>query len=151
MKRILAAAVSNNPFIVMDDANIDEAVLSCAQGAYGYNGQSPISTRRVLVHKDVYREFVDKFVAKTKSMKFGNPMDPETEIGPLNNRVILEKTLVNLEDARQKGGRFLTGGTEVEGLYLRPTIIDEATQDMLVTNEPTMGPVVPVMTFDNIR
>ncbi len=151
MKKVLAAVVSNNPFIVMDDANIDEAVLSCAQGAYGHNGQSPISTRRVLVHKDVYKEFVDKFIAKTKNMKFGNPMDPETEIGPLNNKVILEKSLINLEDAKQKGGKFLTGGTEVKGLYLEPTVIDEATMDMLVTNEPTMGPVVPIMTFNNIE
>lgn len=151
MKKILAAVVSNNALIVMDDANIEEAVLSAAQGAYGHNGQSPITTRRILVHKDVYRTFVDKFVEKTKSMKFGNPMDPDTEIGPLNNKAILEKTLVNLADAKEKGGKFLTGGLEPDGFYLPPTIIDEATQDMLVTNEPTMGPVVPIMTFDTIE
>lgn len=151
MKRVLAAVVSNNPLIVMDDANIEEAVLSAAQGAYGHNGQSPITTRRILVHKDVYRTFVDKFVAKTKSMKFGNPMDASTDIGPLNNRVVLEQTLANLEDARAKGGKFLTGGVESDGLYLPPTIIDEATTDMLVTNEPTMGPVVPIMPFDTIE
>ena len=151
MKRILAAVVSNNPFIVMDDANIEEAVLSAAQGAYGHNGQSPISTRRILVHKDVYHLFVKKFVEKTKSMVFGDPMDIKTDIGPLNNEKILNQTLANLADAREKGGKFLTGGKVSKGLYLEPTIIDEATQDMLVTNEPTMGPVVPIMTFDTIE
>ncbi len=150
MKRHLAAVVSNNPFIVMDDANIDEAVLSAAQGAYGHNGQSPISTRRVLLHKDVYKEFVEKFVTHTKGMTFGDPMDKKTDIGPLNNEVILKQSLINLEDARKKGGKFLTGG-QAKGLYLEPTIIDDANQDMLVTNEPTMGPVVPIMTFDNIE
>lgn len=150
MKRYLAAVVSNNPFIVMDDANIDEAVLSAAQGAYGHNGQSPISTRRILLHKNIYKDFLEKFVAHTKGLKFGDPMDEKTDIGPLNNDVILKQSLINLEDARKKGGKFLTGG-QAKGLYLEPTIIDEATQDMLVTNEPTMGPVVPIMTFDTIE
>ena len=151
IKRTLAAVVSNNPFIVMDDANIDEAVLSAAQGAYGHNGCSPITTRRVLVHKDVYKTFVEKFVEKSKSMKVGNPMDETTEIGPLNNKVILEETLANLADAREKGGKFLTGSTESDGLYVSPTVIDEATPDMLVCTEPTMGPVLPIMTFGSIE
>jgi succinate-semialdehyde dehydrogenase / glutarate-semialdehyde dehydrogenase len=151
MKRILAAVVSNNPFIVMDDANIEEAVLSAAQGAYGHNGQSPITTRRILVHKDVSKTFIEKFVEKTNSMKVGNPMDEATDIGPLNNGVILKQTLANIEDAREKGGKFLTGGVEPRGLYLEPTVIDQATPEMRVTNEPTMGPVVPIMTFSTLE
>lgn len=150
MKRHLAAVVSNNPFIVMDDANVDEAVLSAAQGAYGHNGQSPISTRRILVHKDVYREFTDKFVEKTRSMVFGDPMDEKTDIGPVHNRVILDQALEHLEDARAKGGKFLCGGN-ADGLYVAPTVIDNACPDMLVATEPTMGPIVPVMTFDTIE
>ncbi|MCG8615150.1 MAG: aldehyde dehydrogenase family protein, partial [Desulfobacterales bacterium] len=150
MKRHLAAVVSNNPFIVMDDANIDEAVLSAAQGAYGHNGQSPISTRRILVHKEVYTEYLNKFVEKTQSMVFGDPMDEKTDIGPLNNKVVLAQALEHLEDAKSKGGKFLTGGN-AEGLYLEPTVIDNATPDMLVTTEPTMGPVVPVMPFEDIE
>lgn len=150
MKKHLAAVVSNNPLIVMDDANIEEAVLSAAQGAYGHNGQSPISTCRILLHKDVSAEFIQKFVEKTKAMKFGNPMDQDTEIGPVNNRVVLEQALEHIADAKAKGAKFLTGGN-AEGLYLEPTIIDDATPDMRVTTEPTMGPVVPIMTFDNIE
>jgi glyceraldehyde-3-phosphate dehydrogenase (NADP+) len=151
MKRILAAVVSNNPFIVMDDANIEEAVLSAAQGAYGHNGQSPISTGRILVHKDVSKTFIEKFVEKTRSMKVGNPMDETTDIGPLNNRVILKQTLGNIEDAINKGGKLLTGTVAPKGLYLEPTVIDHATPEMLVTSEPTMGPVVPIMTFSTIE
>ena len=151
IKRTLAAVVSNNPFIVMDDANIDEAVLSAVQGAYGHNGCSPITTRRILVHKDVHQSFIEKFVEKSKAMKVGNPLDETTEIGPLNNKVILDKTLANLSDAKAKGGKFLTGGTDSDGLYLSPAVIDEATPDMLVCTEPTMGPVVPVMTFGTIE
>lgn len=150
MKRHLAAVVSNNPFIVMDDANIDEAVASAAQGAYAHNGQSPISTRRILLHKDIYKEFMEKFVNHTKGLKVGDPMDEKTDIGPIRSEVILEKSLENIADAKSKGGKFLTGG-EADGLYLAPTIIDEASQDMLVANEPTMGPVVPVMTFDTVE
>jgi acyl-CoA reductase-like NAD-dependent aldehyde dehydrogenase len=151
MKRILAAVVSNNPFIVMDDANIDEAVLSAAQGAYGHNGQSPITTRRILVHKDLFKNFVEKFVDKTRSMKVGNPMDKSTDIGPLNNKAIMKHTLANIEDAKKKGGKFLAGGLEPKGLYLEPSVIVDATPEMLVTQEPTMGPVVPIMTFSTIE
>lgn len=150
MKRHLAAVVSNNPFIVMDDANIDEAVLSAAQGAYGHNGQSPISTRRILVHRDVADAFTAKFLEKTRTLVFGDPMDEKTDIGPLNNKVILAQALEHLEDAKAKGGKFLCGGN-AEGLYVEPTIIGNAAPDMQVATEPTMGPIVPIMTFDTIE
>lgn len=150
LKKLLFAIVSSNALIVMDDANIAEAVNSAIGGCYGHNGQSPISTRRILVHKDVHREFLELFVEKTKGLVFGDPLDEKTDVGPVNNQKVLEKTMALIEDARQKGAEFLTGGNNTEGLYIEPTVIGGVTADMAITQEVSMGPVTAVMTFGSI-
>jgi acyl-CoA reductase-like NAD-dependent aldehyde dehydrogenase len=151
LKKLLFAIVSANALIVMDDANIEEAVNAALGGCYGHNGQSPISTRRILVHKDVHREFVDLFVEKTKALNFGDPLDENTDVGPVNNHSVLEKTMALISDAGEKGATFLAGGNSPEGLYLEPTIIDDVTRDMHITQEPTMGPVAAIMRFGSIE
>ncbi len=150
LKKLLFAIVSSNALIVMDDANIEEAVNAALGGCYGHNGQSPISTRRILVHQDVHKQFTELFVEKTNALVFGDPLDPKTDVGPVNNSKVLEMTMALVEDARQKGARFLTGGNNTKGLYIEPTIIDGVTADMTITQEVTMGPVTAVMTFGNI-
>ncbi len=150
LKKLLFAIVSSNALIVMDDANIEEAVNSAIGGCYGHNGQSPISTRRILVHKDVHSEFVNLFVEKTKGLVFGDPLDEKTDVGPVNNQKVLEKTMALIEDARQKGAEFLTGGNNTQGLYIEPTVIGGVKADMAITQEVTMGPVTAVMTFGSI-
>jgi acyl-CoA reductase-like NAD-dependent aldehyde dehydrogenase len=150
LKKLLFAIVSNNALIVMDDANIEEAVNAALGGCYSHNGQSPISTRRILVHKDVHSRFVDLFVEKTKGLVFGEPLDEKTDVGPVNNQTVLETTMALIEDARKKGGKFLTGGNNTKGLYIEPTIIDGVTEDMAITQEVTMGPVTAVMTFGTL-
>jgi acyl-CoA reductase-like NAD-dependent aldehyde dehydrogenase len=151
LKKLLFAIVSNNALIVMDDANIEEAVNAAIGGCYGHNGQSPISTRRILVHKDVHKPFVDLFVEKTKGLVFGDPLDEKTDVGPVNNRKVLEMTMTLIEDARQKGAQFLAGGNNTQGLYIEPTVIGGVTPDMAITQEVTMGPVTAVTTFGSIE
>jgi acyl-CoA reductase-like NAD-dependent aldehyde dehydrogenase len=150
LKKLLFAIVSNNALIVMDDANIEEAVNAAIGGCYSHNGQSPISTRRILVHKEVHKQFVDLFVERTKCLVFGDPLDPNTDVGPVNNATVLEMTMTLVEDARQKGARLLAGGNNTKGLYIEPTVIDAATKDMAIAQEVTMGPVTAVMTFGSI-
>ncbi len=150
LKKLLFAIVSSNALVVMDDANIEEAVNAAVGGCYSHNGQSPISTRRILVHKDVHREFADLFVEKTKALQFGDPLDLNTDVGPVNNTKVCEMTMALVDDARKKGGRFLTGGNNTQGLYIEPTIIDGVTDEMAISQEVTMGPVTGIQTFDNI-
>ncbi len=150
LKKLLFAIVSSNALIVMDDANIDEAVNAALGGCYGHNGQSPISTRRILVHQNVHKQFTDLFAEKTQALVFGDPLDPKTDVGPVNNARVLEMTMSLVEDARRKGARFLTGGNNTEGLYIEPTVIDEVTPDMTITQEVTMGPVTAVQIFSDI-
>jgi succinate-semialdehyde dehydrogenase/glutarate-semialdehyde dehydrogenase len=148
---MLMAVVSNNPLIVMDDANLKQAVVSAVGGSYGHNGQSPISTRRILVHKDVYTDFLNRFVAATQALKLGDPMDEDTDVGPLQNQKMLDMAIAHLEDAKVKGAKVLTGGNNTKGLYLEPTVLDNVNQEMLVAGEPTPGPIVPIMPFSDIE
>jgi acyl-CoA reductase-like NAD-dependent aldehyde dehydrogenase len=150
IKKLLLALVSNNPLIVMDDANIGEAVGAAVGGCYPLAGQSPISTRRILVHKDVHKPFVDQLLERTKTLRMLDPLDKKADVGPVNNEKVLEEALRHLDDARKKGGRFLTGGNNPKGLFVEPTIIDNATQDMLVIQEATPGPVAPILTFGSV-
>jgi acyl-CoA reductase-like NAD-dependent aldehyde dehydrogenase len=151
LKKLLFAIVSSNALIVMDDANIEEAVNAALGGCYGHNGQSPISTRRILVHQDVHKQFTELFAEKTKALVFGDPLDPKTDVGPVNNSKVLELTMALVEDARNKGAQFLTGGNNTEGLYIQPTVIDGVTPDMTISQEVTMGPVTAVKTFSNVE
>jgi acyl-CoA reductase-like NAD-dependent aldehyde dehydrogenase len=149
-KKQLMAIVSSNPLIVMDDANITEAVTSAIGGAFPMAGQSPIATRRIMLHQDIRKEFMDQFVSRTKALNLGHPMDEKTDVGPLNNEVVLETAMQHLADATEKGGTFITGGNNIKGLYLEPTIIENVTPDMLVMQEGTPGPIVPVTTFSSM-
>lgn len=144
-KKLLLAVVSNNPLIVMDDADLDAAVAAAVGGAYGHNGQSPISTRRILVHKDVYEDFVDRFDLATGNQKVGDPLDPDTDIGPLQNPVALEIAMTVLEDARKKGAKFRTGGNNAGGLFMEPTILEDVTPEMKVFKDAFPGPISSVI------
>lgn len=146
-KKLLMAIVSNNPLIVMDDANLEAAVESAMGGVFGHNGQSPISTRRILIHQDVYSKFAAMFRARVKQLLMADPLDPKTDVGPMNNQIVLETALAHIEDARLWGGNIVVGGVNPQGLYLEPTVIEDATPDMLVATEPTPGPIAPLMRF----
>lgn len=149
-KKQLMAIVSSNPLIVMDDANINEAVTSAIGGAFPMAGQSPIATRKIMLHQDIRKEFIDLFVERTKALKLGDPLDEKTDVGPLNNKIVLETALEHLSDAKAKGGLFLTGGNNTKGYFIEPTIIDNATPDMLVMQEGTPGPIAPITTFGSM-
>jgi len=149
-KKQLMAIVSSNPLIVMDDANIPEAVASAVGGAFAMAGQSPIATRRIMLHQDIKKEFMDQFIARTKALNLGHPMDEATDVGPLNNAVVLGTAMQHLADAKEKGGKLITGGNNTKGLYLEPTIIEQVTPDMLLMQEGTPGPIAPVTTFSDL-
>lgn len=147
LKKRLMAVVSNNALVIMDDANLKEAVEAAIAGAFNHNGLSPISTRRVLVHQDVAAEFIDMLLNRVKGMVMADALDEKADIGPLNNQVVLDMALAHIEDAKAKGGKILTGGNNPQGLFLEPTMIAEATYEMDCTTEPTPGPIIPIMTF----
>lgn len=139
-----------NPLIIMDDANLDLAVDGILFAAFGTAGQRCTATSRVIIHEAVYKEVMEKLLARTKALKLGNPLDPKIDVGPVasarQEKKILEYIKIGVaEGARLTyGGKKLTGGDYDKGFFIQPTIF-EAKHGMRITKEEIFGPVLSVM------
>jgi acyl-CoA reductase-like NAD-dependent aldehyde dehydrogenase len=149
VKRLLLELGGNGPLVVMDDANLDEAVEATIVGCFYLAGQVCTASERILVHDKVHDEYVEKLLARTRQVKVGDPLDESTDMGPLNNEANARKVQAHLDDARERGGEFVFGGGS-DGLYFEPTIVDGVTSDFLMARDETFGPVAPVMRFGDI-
>jgi acyl-CoA reductase-like NAD-dependent aldehyde dehydrogenase len=149
VKRLMLELGGNGPLVVMDDANIDEAVEATITGCFYLAGQVCTASERILVHEAVHDEFVEKLVARARKVRVGNPLDPDTDMGPLNNAGNLAKVKAHLDDARERGGEFLLGG-DIDGMYADVTVVDGVTSDFLMARDETFGPVAPIMTFKDL-
>lgn len=138
----------DGPFIILADANIDKAVDGAMNGCFYYTGQVCTSAERVLVHEDVYDEFLVKFRAKAAALRIGNPADEDTEMGPLCNPATLARVKQHVQDAVAKGATIEQYGKE-EGLYYPATILTDVTTDMLIAQEETFGPIAPIIKIKN--
>lgn len=145
LKRIVLELGGYNPLIVLDDADLDQAVDTTAFGAFFHQGQICMNTRKVLVESAIAEPFLERLVAKTKALKMGDPSLPETIIGPLINDRALALVKANIEDALAKGARALCGGVS-EGLVMQPTILVDVSADATAYSEETFGPVLIVET-----
>lgn len=147
MKRCLLEMGGNNPLIVMDDADINEAVQLAIAGAYGQTGQACTATGRVIVHEKVAKEFTEKLVAKTKAFKIGNGMENGIDMGPQVNQSEKQSTLDFIQSAKDAGATVLTGGRIPEnsdlkhGYFVEPTVISGVTSSMTVFQQEIFGPV----------
>jgi succinate-semialdehyde dehydrogenase / glutarate-semialdehyde dehydrogenase len=139
----------NAPFIVFDDANIDEAVKGAITSKYRNAGQTCVCANRIMVQDSVYDIFVEKFSKAVSALKVGNGADADTTIGPLIDDKALTKVEEQVKDAVQKGGKVVIGGKKhaLGGSYYEPTVISGASKDMLAFREETFGPLAPIFKF----
>jgi acyl-CoA reductase-like NAD-dependent aldehyde dehydrogenase len=153
-KPLLLELGGNGPVIVLRDANLDAAAEGIAFSAYLNAGQACSATERVLVDASVKDELIDKVLAITAKVRLGDPFNPGTTMGPLNNEGVAAKMDRHVADALAKGARLVTGGGRAKGfptaLYYRPTVLDGITADMAVNREESFGPIVPVLTFEDV-
>ncbi len=147
-----------NAIIVMDDADIDLAIEGAVWGAFGTSGQRCTASSRLIVHKKVYRQFVNKLVNQTKSLRIGNGADPKTEVGPLINADAVEKVLSYIRIGKNEdgaklscGGRRLSRGDYAHGFYIEPTIFTDAMPDMRISQEEIFGPVTTVIPVNSLE
>lgn len=147
IKRISFELGGNAPFIVFDDADIDNAVKGAMASKYRNAGQTCVCTNRFLVQEGIYDAFVEKLSAATASLKVGNGLDNEVSIGPLINKKGLDKVNEMVNDAVAKGGKIITGGKPMDGLFYEPTVIANANASMLISEEEVFGPISPVFKF----
>ena len=140
-----------DPMLVLKDADVDVASSGALWGAFANCGQACLSIERCYVHRSLYDEFLGACVQKTKQLRVGNGNDPKTEIGPLIYERQLRNVESQVEDARSRGARVLTGGSRLPELgpnFYAPTVLADVTHEMHVMREETFGPVLPVMPFD---
>ncbi|MFM6985334.1 MAG: NAD-dependent succinate-semialdehyde dehydrogenase [Hydrogenophaga sp.] len=147
VKKMSLELGGNAPFIVFDDADIDSAVEGAFASKYRNAGQTCVCSNRIYVQDSVYEAFVEKFAAKVKTAKVGNGFADGVNQGPLIEEAALEKVQRHVEDAKAKGGRVLVGGKRLPGQFFEPTVIADATDDMLCAREETFGPFAPVFKF----
>ena len=147
VKKMSLELGGNAPFIVFDDADIDSAVEGAFASKYRNAGQTCVCSNRLYVQEGVYDDFVKKFAAKVATVKVGNGFDAGVNQGPLIEEAALQKVERHVQDALAKGARLLTGGKRLPGLFFEPTVIADATTDMLCAKEETFGPFAPVFKF----
>ena len=141
----------NAPFIVFDDADIDEAVAGAIACKFRNNGQTCVCANRIYVQKGVYDEFAAKLKIAVEALPVGDGLTAGTALGPLIEASAVDKVREHLKDALAKGGQVLTGGKEHElgGNFFQPTIVTNATKDMVVANDETFGPFAPLFMFED--
>ena len=147
IKKLALELGGNAPFIVFDDADIDSAVEGAMASKYRNAGQTCVCANRIYVQDAVYDEFVQKFTAKVKTLKVGNGFDDGVLQGPLIEDAAVEKVERHVQDAISKGGKVMVGGHKIGGQFYEPTVIADATADMLCAREETFGPFAPVFRF----
>jgi succinate-semialdehyde dehydrogenase/glutarate-semialdehyde dehydrogenase len=139
----------NAPFIVFDDANLDDAVRGAMISKYRNNGQTCVCANRLYVQEGVYDEFAEKLAAAVKAMKVGDGLSDGTTAGPMIDMGGIEKVEEHISDAVSKGAKIATGGKRhaLGGTFFEPTILTDVTSDMIVTGDETFGPVAPLFKF----
>jgi succinate-semialdehyde dehydrogenase/glutarate-semialdehyde dehydrogenase len=147
IKKLALELGGNAPFIVFDDADVDSAVEGALASKYRNAGQTCVCANRIYVQDGVYDEFVQKFAAKVKLLKVGNGFEDGVVQGPLIEDSAVAKVQRHLDDALAKGAKLLAGGHKLQGQFFEPTVVSEATADMLCAKEETFGPFAPVFRF----
>ncbi|MEN9397150.1 MAG: Succinate-semialdehyde dehydrogenase GabD [Pseudomonadota bacterium] len=147
VKKMSLELGGNAPFIVFNDADIDSAVEGAFASKYRNAGQTCVCSNRLYVQEGVYDEFVQKFAAKVRTAKVGNGFEEGVNQGPLIEEAALVKVQRHVDDAVAKGGRVLVGGKRLAGQFFEPTVVADATADMLCAKEETFGPFAPVFKF----
>jgi aldehyde dehydrogenase (NAD+) len=150
LKRVGLELGGKNPQIIMDDADLDLAIEGALFGAFGTSGQRCTATSRLIVHEKAYKEVKENLLGRTKSLRIGNPLDPEVDVGPMAGEDQEKKSLGFVKIGVKEGANLLCGGKKLteepyrKGFFISPTIF-EASQGMRITKEEIFGPVLSLI------
>jgi acyl-CoA reductase-like NAD-dependent aldehyde dehydrogenase len=162
-KRIAAAAAERllpvvlelggkDSMLVLDDADVDVASSAAVWGAFVNAGQACLSVERCYVHRSLYESFAQACAEKTKQLRVGDGMDPNTDVGPMIRERQVQIVESHIEDATARGAKVLAGAKRLPELgvnFFAPTVLADVTHDMRIMRQETFGPVLPIMAFDN--
>jgi succinate-semialdehyde dehydrogenase/glutarate-semialdehyde dehydrogenase len=149
IKRLSLELGGNAPFIVFDDADLDLAIAGVMQSKFRNAGQTCVCANRILVQAGVYDAFAERLKAAVAQLKVGDGLADGVTIGPLINAAAVDKVNRHIGDALEKGASLVIGGRPTgDGLYVQPTVLRDASAEMLLASEETFGPVAPLFRFD---
>jgi betaine-aldehyde dehydrogenase len=165
-KKVMAAAAASlkhvtlelggkSPFIVFDDADLDNAVSAALMANFYTQGEVCSNGTRVFVHESVHDDFVARLKVRTEKMRIGDPLDPETQVGALISEEHMNKVLRYVDAGKRSGARLVTGGERAtsgslaSGWFVEPTIFDACTDDMEIVTDEIFGPVMAVLVFSD--
>lgn len=146
-----------NAMMVMNSAKLELAVDGALWGAFGTTGQRCTATSRIIVHKDVYKQFVEKLAERAKKLRVGNGLDPNIDMGPAVNQSQLDTDLRYIEIGKKDGGRLVCGGERLKGagydkgFFVQPTIFADITQKMTLWKEEVFGPVLSIAMCESLE
>ncbi|MFF2175600.1 aldehyde dehydrogenase family protein [Lysinibacillus sp. NPDC058147] len=150
LKKVTLELGSNAAVIIDENVNIDKLIPRVVSGAFAFQGQVCISVQRIYVHEKMYDLFVDKFVAATKELKLGDPLDPTTDVSALISPQDVKRTLSWIEEAKGQGAIIATGG-ESEGNILQPTVLLNVKPEQKVSCQEVFAPIVSITKFTSIQ
>lgn len=150
VKKVSLELGGNAPFIVFDDADIEDAVTGALDSKFRNAGQTCVCANRIYVQSGVYDAFVERLAQRTSELSVGKGSAEGVEVGPLISEKAVEKVEAHLQDALDKGGRLITGGKRhaLGGTWFEPTVVADVTADMACAREETFGPLAPVFRFE---
>ncbi len=157
MKRLTMELGGKSPDIVFADADLDAAVVGAATAIFSNSGQICSAGTRLFVQRSIYEEFVAKVADYGRQMRIGDPLDPQTQLGPLVSAKQMERVLGYLEVGREGGARLLSGGERLtqgnmgKGFFVAPTVFGDVTNDMRIAREEIFGPVLCAIPFDDVE
>ncbi|MCC6444040.1 MAG: aldehyde dehydrogenase [Armatimonadetes bacterium] len=150
-KPLMLELGGNGPTIILDDADPETVARAVPVGCFFNAGQVCCATERILVHERMHDAVAEAMASAARQVKLGDPFDPATTMGPLNNEPTAQKMDRHIADALEKGAKVLAGGQRAEGLpsalFYQPTVVDDMTEDSLLNLEETFGPIAPIMAF----
>lgn len=145
-KKVTLELGSNSPNILFEDIDIDKVVSDLVKGAFIFSGQVCISAQRIYIHHTLYNDFLKKYIQQTEALTIGDPLDENTDFGPMINEEEAERAKLWINDAMEKGAKLETGG-EQRGALLTPTIMTHVKDDMKIISEEVFAPIVSVIPF----
>lgn len=148
IKKLSLELGGNAPFIVFDDADLDEAIQGAMASKYRNAGQTCVCTNRFLVQSGIHDAFVAKLSERVSALKVGNGTEASTEIGPMIEAKALDKVDHHIADAVAQGAKLLQGGRHLGGLFMEPAVLTGVTSTMRVASEETFGPLAPIFRFE---
>ncbi len=156
LKRLSLELGGQAPFIVLPDANVEEAAKAALRRSFSNMGQICIAVNRILVHRDIHARFADALAADADAIRLGHGIEPGVAYGPVLNQSVIDRTQAHMDDAVAKGGRLIAGGVRPVlkglegGFFFRPTVIDDAPLDSLPMIAESFGPIAAMRAFDSI-